>query len=243
MLITDRSISKYTDSQLTKEFKEKAGNHNHYKYYSKHEYICSILNDQSIFLSDGSNWNDLIDSNRFFTGKRFAKSFSYLKYEVVSMWMLYGDQCRGSMIDFSQASIKSIIDYNLNRELQIGHFKDNQFAVDLKSKPIDLYMIDIGYYTLKDDVITNLYRSDSSYKTQIDLINAPFYSKAYEWKNEGECRLIASFGKKMPKGSFVRLEIPDYLIEGIMKKTYIGPSNVSSFFMKSSLDGKVRWKV
>lgn len=240
-----KEIQEYNVDELTRELKIRALNHHNYKYYSKHNVVQSLFSDRSLFLSDGSKWNDRCDRDNFAAheGSLFAKSFSYRKEENVSMWMLYGDKCQGSLVDFKQLHLKTIIDENKNKELQIGVFESEKFIVTKTLKPNNLFLIDVCYEGSKSSGLVNLYRGDSFYRSTIGDRDR-WLVKNYAWENESECRLIVEFSEKFSeKGLFLRLVIPDIVIEDLNKRCFRGPSSSFNVFNKSVLTGKVDWNI
>lgn len=77
----------HNKDELIQYLSEKANNHLYFKFYSKRERIETILKDHTIYLSDGSNWNDTIDRENFNDNpkeyKRFGLCLSFSKSEVL----------------------------------------------------------------------------------------------------------------------------------------------------------------
>lgn len=117
----------HNKDELIQYLSKKGNNHYNYRFYSKRERIETILKDHTIYLFDGSNWNDTIDRENFNDTskecKRFGLCFSFSKSESVAMWMLYS-QNDGCMIDYGQNLIKEILQTNT---VQLGEFKNNVF--------------------------------------------------------------------------------------------------------------------
>lgn len=232
--------------ELERELKERGLSHYHYKYYASDKRINQILSEKAIYLSDGSNWNDCCDGMNFLKNRNtlFAKSFSFLKEENVSMWMLYGNQCQGSMVDFKRTHIKRIIDENKDKSLQIGYFENEKFIVFKVIKPTDLFLIDICYEGhSRSSNRSNIYWKESHSQVAIDN-NCRWFVKDYAWRNEFESRLIVSLPEKISKrGLFVKLAIPELVINDLKSRCICGPSNKESEFQESRLTNKVDWHI
>ena len=82
-----------------------------FKHYDSEDHIAYILSTNTIYSSNGINWNDLVDRANFNPIEslkiRFAFCLSFSKSENVAMWMLYGKN-DGCMIDFNKEVIKDI---------------------------------------------------------------------------------------------------------------------------------------
>lgn len=98
--------------ELKEYLTERAKNHNWHKYYAKRKYISTILENHTVYLSDGRNWNDTLDVENFNNAKservNFGLCLSFSKSESVAMWMLYSGN-EGGMIDYSQKIINDIL--------------------------------------------------------------------------------------------------------------------------------------
>lgn len=235
---------KMNSEQFFKELMDRGEKHNSYKYYAKEEYVSQIIQDGVLYLSDGGLWNDKADSARFSSNHRFAKSFSFLKKENVSMWMLYADQCLGCMIDFTNKQIREIIEFNRGKRTDVYKIENGQFNYISSAAIADILLIDIGYESTKKEDYVNLYRADSYYKvTGLDE-NRPFFIKNYAWKNESECRLVVETKEQFnEKGFFIKLIIPDNVKNKLANRIIAGPSNKNSPYHNSELHDKVSWKV
>lgn len=89
----DQSNANWTKEEYVKHLREKGKNHTNYKIYSYGTRITDIIDETTLYLSDGQRWNDRIDRDNFCRKdqpRRFARCFSFSKSENVAMWMLYG---------------------------------------------------------------------------------------------------------------------------------------------------------
>ena len=89
-------------------------------FYTNDEIADKTLK-KGIRLTNGVNWNDLIDrQNLNKDGKiRFVKCFTYSKSENVVMWFLYGASNNGCLVKYVKSQILSLLtDKNLNIEIK-----------------------------------------------------------------------------------------------------------------------------
>ena len=62
----DSLTSSLENADALKRYLIKKGeNHKNYKTYSSQKFIREIINEQRIYLNDGSNWNDIADRKAF----------------------------------------------------------------------------------------------------------------------------------------------------------------------------------
>ena len=136
-----------------------------FKHYDSEDHIAYILSTNTIYLSNGINWNDLVDRANFNPIEslkiRFAFCFSFSKSENVAMWMLYGKN-DGCMIDFNKEVIKEIISSNT---ISLGYFEAGRYneVKKLENRDFDISIMDIVYYGEPKNRDSNTYyvkRSD-----------------------------------------------------------------------------------
>ena len=218
----------------------KAKNHNYFKYYSKEEHIQSILRDNAVYLSDGSNWNDKFDRGRFnspgSTVKKYGLCFSFMKSENVASWMLYGGRGKeGAMIDFSRKSIGILLS---SSAADLGHFDSKRFIVDytLSAAQFKVKLVDVLYYARQDDGNFTVKRADEVVKGLDSSIANQMVKtygavvKSYPWNYECECRLIVEVDKKAVggidlDGKMIRLSFNSLEIKNELKdRVYHAPN-------------------
>lgn len=237
----------------------KARNHNHFKYYSKKEYIESILDNNAVYLSDGSRWNDRFDRDRFNMSespvRKFGLCFSFMKSENVASWMLYGGRGKeGAMIDFSRKSIGTLLSCTT---IDVGHFDSGKFIVEqvLTLPQFSIRIVDVLYYALQDNGKYTVKRSDEVVKD----LNASIAShmvktygavvKSFPWNYECECRLIVEIDKKAVggidlNGKMIRLSFGGFEVKNELKdRVYQAPNCTGTIgrFKKSNLSGEIDW--
>lgn len=237
---------------LISYLKLKAQSHNYYKLYSSYDKVIAIKNNNCLFLSNGVNWNDVIDRNGFnnpeYTAENFGICFSYSQDESVAMWMLYGGiNNESAMIDFTKKAIKNILEI---KAVKIGYFNsDNEFVCKktLCENEFGIFISDVIYYK-KSEGKYYIKRSDEHVdnvdKSVID--NILFCKKLYPWKYENECRLIVQIDKSLLDHNIthVKIDISDIDLSTTFDRIYIGPNcmiSIDDNVKKSKLTNNVDW--
>lgn len=240
-------------NELISYLSERARNHKNYKHYTKAYKIETILNNKAIYLSNGSNWNDLSDKNNFNNNEsdvvNFGVCLSFSKSENIAMWMLYSGN-EGCMIDYDSKTINDI----LNTEIvEIGSFIDGSFVPYKKfnKASFEIAIHDILYYGFSQHTdntsdVVYVKRSDETNKAfpKVKLEGLTFHKKTLPWSYENECRIVVSIDKKLLKnftGDTVAISISDKLIDGLKKRTYDSPNSKESKYQESSLKNKISW--
>lgn len=250
----DLQSASITSTALIGYLEDKACTHMHYKIYTCADYLSSWFAERALYLSNGRNWNDVEDSTRFNPPNssviNFGICFSYSKSENVAMWMLYGGmQQRGTMIDFTQRSIKAMLDI---QEIEVGSGAGSGFTAFkmLKKPDFNIFLSDILYCSLpsKDNTYT-IKRSDARMEGISAEILDPlgWRQKAYPWFYENECRLVVSIDKNKLPGlnpDSVKLSLGDTL-QNIKKsgRIYCSPNNETDKYLHSTLQGKINWNL
>lgn len=109
-----------TEQDLKNKLIKNVSKHDYYMFYTNEDIAINTL-DNGIRLTNGVNWNDLIDrQNLNKDGKiRFVKCFTYSKSENVAMWFLYGASNKGCLVKYVKSQILSLLtDKNLNIEIK-----------------------------------------------------------------------------------------------------------------------------
>lgn len=239
-------------NELESYLSEKAKNHKHYKYYSKREYIQTILNTNSVYFSNGEDWNDTIDSYNFLNSNdfcyKYALCLSYSKSESVAMWLLYSGN-DGCMIDYNN----KIIDCILNTEKVIlGCFEKGVFIEkktlcksDFKIELTDILYYGNGknnsndsYYVKRSDEVNQKFS-----KEIVDKIR--FKKKKISWSYENECRIIVSVEKNAVKEKYSSLKVmlTDECKKMILDKIYDSPNCKETNYKGSSLKEDLNWNL
>ena len=235
---------------------DKGRNHNNYKFYTANEKIIkNILETHSLYLSDGSTWNDSVDKTSFNPDddsrhKRYALCFSHMKHENVAMWMLYGKNA-GYMMDLG----KNIIGDCLNcLQVECGRICDGKFkCTKTLTKPFfSVEILDVLYYgTPKDNDISSFYvkRGDEVYQNfPADIINnLRFCKKTVPWLYECESRLIVTIGKdikEVEECDTIKVPFKTERINELKEKIYHSPNfKEQSKYKRSKLSGKIEWDI
>ena len=244
----------YSLEDLRKYLTEKAKKHKSLKFYSQLSRIENIVKTKALYLSDGSNWNDVEDRNSFNSSnssqKNFGICFSFSISENIAMWMLYGGVNKnGAMLKLSPQDIVEAI--STLESLEIGYFKQNEFikTTVVTKEHFKVTLIDVVYYAREEQGKCTIKRGDERCKDistrTIDGIK--YAKKQYPWFYENECRLIVSVSKnyikEMEKSTTIKFPI-DNLSEKKRDKVVLAPDfEGSSLYEKSKMSGKVSWNL
>ena len=242
----------HNKEELIQYLSKKGNNHHNYRFYSKRERIETILKDHTIYLSDGSNWNDTIDRENFNDNpkeyKRFGLCFSFSKSESVAMWMLYS-QNDGCMIDYGQNLIKEILQTNT---VQLGEFKNNVFQPKkiIERPQFKISLFDIVYYgeSKKDNSGYYVKRADEVHKSfNKEIIDELSYQKKFvPWRYENECRLVVEVKSDIcdfDEISCAAIEFNENYIDKLKERTYDSPNSKSEKYNRSELRGQINWNL
>lgn len=242
--------------KLVRFLKYKGEGHTYYKTYSSLERMeKNIYFDKCLYLSNGKDWNDIIDSENFKSDKEykhFAMCFSTLKSENVAMWMLYGKNARtGAMLDLTKKDMRKLLQID---EISVGKFIDKgyrEFKI-LKKNDFSIWLTDMLYVGKNDDKeLSTIKRGNETFGKADNLIidRVPnFYKKTYAWNYENETRLIVSipmnvYDELCSDATAVKLNIGN-LWENIHNKIRTAPNYDSAeedIFEKSVLKGQINW--
>ena len=251
--------------------KDKAKNHNYYKVYGSEKKLRVVFEDNILYFSDGSGWNDTEDREKFQEGdpkyKYYARCFTYSWSENVAMWMLYAGRKDGIMVNIKKSQMNAIIESC--KEIKLGNFSDDKFeeketiykGVEKDGEIIDgdfvLYLTDIVYFDKnKDDAKKyDVKRSYESYIAKKDdgtdrafVTEMNRTAKRYPLSYENECRLIL----KVKKESLQNLKLSDAKIDfkNSLEKDdkEIGVRSSPNYsgkgeYVKSSLYDKINWNL
>lgn len=235
---------------LKKYLRRKGENHRSYKTYSNQRFIREIINEQRIYLNDGSNWNDVADRAAFNDEhadyKNYGKCFSFSESESVAMWMLYGgiDNC-GAMISFSKKDMKKIFDIG---HVILGTFKDGAFVEysRLDKGFFDIKLVDILYtrkeydgYYIKRSTEVGRFIDDKL----IDSLGKECI-KDVAWSYENECRLVVSIKKEYIKKdeTVVKIDLSPFNFEESFSRVFHSPTfKGEEIYSKSELHGYIDW--
>ncbi len=233
----------------------KADNHNCYKTYSTVNRVQSWLDENYIYLDDGSGWNDVNDRNLFnsYRGniKQFGRCFSFSKSESVAMWMLYGGlQKKGAMLEFSQKAMRELV--NNTKQVVLGNWINHRFipVVTLTEGQFRLFLKDILYIGDRDSRGVYIKRSDEAVKdappTVIDQLER--CTKHSAWSYENECRLILSVDKGLlanyPPASSAQVSLMDLAEKQKYLTTYCAPNfEGTKPYLPSRISGIIDWNL
>lgn len=216
---------------LYKYVTDKALQHRNFKHYvSDIKRINNILKEGALFLSDGTNWNDIDDRNAFCNTpstnineknyRMYGLCLSFSSSENVAMWMLYGGMHKkGAMIDITPSSINQLIN-GQQIQIELGNFEGSKWVpeYDISSKKgVHIGLTDVLYYEPdnKEKIISygnsyNIKRSMETTLCRAEILDSkelssemffPLQKKKWAWSYENECRLIMSVDlKALPQG-------------------------------------------
>lgn len=254
-----RKLKDCIDSQEEFEdyLKEKAKNHQTYRIYSDQlSRITDIVQNHYLYLNDGTNWNDTVDSDELnppgSTEKIFARCMSYTKSENVAMWMLYGGtQSTGAMLKLRRAQFTRIIQAN---EIELGEFINGEFRrhTILRKGDFEIYASDIVYYDNinSKDGYTLKRSDDRASHISCDYIKSlRGIKKTFPWNYENECRLIVKVKKEFLKDNdhVVRIHIGKLLDSKHQlteEQIYHHPNFTGSYkYEARALKGKINWQL
>lgn len=240
------------EASLRQYLSMKAKNHKRYKMYHSMETIEKIINNKTLYLTDGSRWNDVEDKSNFNSDekiKNFGICLSYSYSENVAMWMLYGGvKNNGGMIDFYKSNINEILNID---EIEIGIFEEKIFTSINKITKNDfkIDIIDILYYGEGDDnenyYIKRSYEVVKNYPKKI-IDNLGNCKKVLPWEYENETRIIISIDRMLIDENInaCKISLSDKLINDISTRIYHAPNyNGSLKYNSSNLFGKIDWKL
>ena len=259
-----KELPSIEDRAFLEYLKEKGANHRSYKYYSTIKNVNSCMDKRALFLSDGRNWNDIIDRENFNNEKldmmNFGRCFSYSTTESVAMWMLYGGmEHRGAMLDFDKNTILSIL--RSVRQISLGYFGEDEFIAltRLDRKDFEIQLVDVVYTEKKKT--ENIIRRSTGDIWKVPLGNTILNSERYTiihkskaWDYEQECRLIVSIKKDIirrvknfNKISMVKIDLKSVDLDNV-RRVY-SPNvldedeleSLDKFFYKSDLSKEVDW--
>lgn len=184
---------------LDEYLKKRGRRHKYYRMYNKLPRLAGnyILN-KKLYLTDGSDWNDVIDSQNFSDAsndiKYYGACFSFSTTESVAMWMLYGGLYdEGAMYNFTNNYMKSIVDYC--DVIKLGNFNSNGFVEShsLQKGDYSIYLKDVLYHTKNENENSSVILHGT---TAINGVNNDLLSdaapvlKEMPWSYENEVRLI-----------------------------------------------------
>lgn len=240
---------------LEEYLKEKAKCHNSYKLYGTEEKLKAIYDDYKLYLSDGSQWNDISDREALQIEdkeyKYFARSFTYSLSENVAMWMLYGGiMGDGVMVDFGAGNLKSIL--NQCNKVILGTFINKKFEgkIEVSREDFQLYMMDIIYYEPSANM-EGYIDVKRSYESLLEvpekyIKNLLHSTKNYAWSYENECRLILKVKKVFCRNcSDAEINFEEIFKQNPSNKksvVYESPNYKGSRrYEKSKLYSKINW--
>lgn len=226
----------------------KAENHNNYKVYTNEGYLFSWKRSRALYLSNGGNWNDTEDRERFNPNRcskvNFGICFSFSKSESVAMWMLYGGMKKeGVMIDLQRSDIKQLRETS---EINLGWWENDVF-MQTKTLKKGEFQIDISDVIYCSDPLEVIKRSD----TRCDCSNQQLIAalgwrrKAYPWCYENECRLVVTVNKSQITDYHINtVQIPvEDMFEELEKagRIYRAPNSSAIQHQASRLSSKIDW--
>ena len=241
---------------------EKTRPHRSYKHYTLLDRAIKKLDTQTLYLSDGSNWNDKLDAHRFNVpnnpNKCFGMSFSWLSSENVAMWMLYGGiSVPGALIDFP-SHFPKVIQSSVSR-IEFGCFDAGAFkSVEEHSleEGVSLGFVDVAYTAQTvsegpEDTIGLKIRLEAPFKMPIEYLYTDEYSlycvKSAPWFYETEARLVVTVPKSLlaHEVEAARICVPN-LLELLEGRLYLSPEVTWSEshdlrFRESRLTGELSW--
>lgn len=236
---------------LERYLRRKGENHNHYKYYSTIDRISGIIENKTLFLTRGDEWNDTNDRKNLNPKSsrhtRFARCFSFSQEESIAAWMLYGGiQKKGAMVDFTKKAVRNILTVD---EIEVGFFEKDKFisVYALNKDQFEIYMTDIVYFSKRGNGYT-ISRSDEIAQGVSENIieSMKDCAKSYPWKYENETRLIVSISNKAidERCTAVRIVLQGLDIGKTIERVYVSPvfqGDKMGIFNPSLMTGSVEW--
>lgn len=237
---------------LRKYLIKKGENHKSYKTYSNQKFVREIINNQRLYLSDGSSWNDVADRKAFNSDdddyKNYGKCFSFSESESVAMWMLYGgiDNC-GAMINFTKKDIKKLLKLD---HIILGVFINGNFVEysRLEKEKFEIKLIDILYTRQYDDCCYVRRSTEINRNVSQDILKElrDGCVKDIAWSYENECRLVVKVNKKYIKDNetVVKIDLSPYNFSESFSRVYHSPTyKGEKSYNNSELKGYVDWNL
>ncbi|WP_165173973.1 DUF2971 domain-containing protein [Adlercreutzia sp. ZJ242] len=226
-----------------------------FRHYASRDRIASILEDSAFYLTDGSNWNDKYDRERFNPSfsdyKRFGICFSATTSECIAMWMLYGGtDGNGTMINFDKRTLSAAMSAD---EYECGYFDDRGFnVVDvLDASMVDFKLMDVLYFGSGDGGDKEVIITRSGESRQAEIAREAFYgmeqiTKHKSWSYEAEVRLVATVGKSAlgnKASKITSIKVPLRLDDGLKsERVFDSPvSDGNGEYLDSELLGTIDW--
>ena len=188
---------------LSQGLKDNACRHQFYNSYTSMERAMAFLLSGNMYITNGSNWNDIFDRETMQNRELFAKCFSCSTKENIAMWMLYGAKRgkQGAMLRYPRSVMNEIISIDT---VLLGKFNNSKrFEGDEISKSsgdFDIFLTDVIYGDASKDnrLMINLYEDHERVEKSV-IENMDIFIKNYAWSYERECRLVVKLSEKMKK--------------------------------------------
>lgn len=228
------------------------------RHYASRTRVDQIISESSVYLSDGTAWNDKYDRENFNPPsseyKNFGMCLSANTEESIAMWMLYGGiDGNGAMINFDKKTLKSAM---YSGSYDFGYFdtrKRFRTVLTLDASQIKFRLMDVIYFdqSKKDEERFLLERKGEGKQTEISgKLSSGLHqiAKHKSWSYETEVRLVGSISKRFlgRKADQCRfLKIPLNLNEHfISSRIYDSPApDGRGHFRQSKLFGTVEWNL
>ena len=197
-------------TEISEYLKTTAKKHSNYRHYSN--YIDNILNSRSLYLSDGSKWEDRIDSNNFTklvdNKANYGLCFTYSMSESVAIWKLYAP--KGAMLNLTKSMMDKIIENT--DEVKLGQFIDGDFVTihTCRVNKEDVFCIDMLYYDTIPSERKEYKQNDGEKNYRVRHSDEPLayiektliqrmehVKKCMPWSYEKECRLVIRLDKSI----------------------------------------------
>lgn len=231
----------------------KGGRRKNLRYYSSRKRIVGILNESSLYLTDGSGWNDSNDRGHFnpdFSKEKFfGICLSADTAESIAMWMLYGGiDGNGAMINFDKKTLFEAFEQSVKCDM--GRFDEGEFKVlgSVDVRDVTLRLIDVLYYENRGDGAAIAWRNgDKQATVSLELLyGMGRIVKHAAWSYENEVRLVASIDKSLLKDGLsnaTAMRLPLALSERFCNQRVFDSPIADEFgtFCDSSLKGTIEW--
>lgn len=224
-----------------------------YMHYATHERIESILTNSAFYLSDGSNWNDVVDRANFnscsMSVKHFGMCLSASSSESIAMWMLYGGiDGNGAMVNFDSNTLRSVQNATI---YECGYWEDKQFQCVkmLDASAIKFDLIDVIYVSdrANNDKRTVKRWGRGKYDIGYQAFEGVKWLAKHEaWSYEKEVRLVATVSKLdlgVDVDRITSIRVPFSYSEDLLRtRVFDSPlSKSTGQYLDSSLKGTVSW--
>ena len=250
---------KSSPEALRNGLRENALRHRNYNMYTAMDRAMSLLLTGNLYISNGQNWNDILDREIMKKHSAYGICMSCSTIESMAMWMLYsGDKGRnGALVRFLPSIITEIVE---SETIELGKFDNcgkyilHPMVLKREDKSFDIFMTDVVYTDVQKNDPSILIASlgeDHEYMECSFLEKAGVFHKHYAWSYEKECRLIVELSPEMKKYAqetgfnVIRIRLSDVSRRALKNRVVRSPiyAGKTDFGAVSTLHGNVDWSL